>query len=173
MKSQKLFIANYQTEQQVEDAIRQLRKKGYNISNIYVIGKDCYIEQNVLGYHNFYDRIEKWGTLGLLFAIAFLGLSFALLFFFKLAVRKPYLRLAIIYASVIILLGVVIPLISLGFSKNDKIKYKTQIKARKYILCAEESALQIDKMRALLHIHIPKENSVTEKENQNLIQKEI
>ncbi|MBE8726045.1 hypothetical protein [Flavobacterium hungaricum] len=171
MKNQKLFIAHYQTQQQTEEAIKTLKKNGYDITKLSIIGMDCYTEQNVLGYHNIYDRMEKWSVTGL-FAIGLSGLIFGTLLFFNLIVRLPYLRVPIIAACLIILILSIIPLIIAAFSKNTTIKYHTQIKARKFMLCANETVAEIDKMRVLLQIHIPKENSPGEKENQILLDNE-
>jgi hypothetical protein len=52
MKNKKLLIAHYKTQQETEEAIKKLKKNGYDITNLSVIGMDCYTEQNVLGYHN-------------------------------------------------------------------------------------------------------------------------
>jgi len=169
MEDKKLLIAHYKTQQQAEEAIKKLRQNGYDIKNLCVIGTDCYTEQNVLGYHNIYDRMEKWSVLGL-FAIALVGLLLGSIFFFNIGMSIPYLRISIIYVCVIVLIAAVIPLISLALSREPTIKYETQIKAQKFMLFANETPAQIDTMRSLLKIHVPKENSISEKENQLLIE---
>lgn len=169
MEDKKLLIAHYKTQQQAEEAIKKLKQNGYDIKNLCVIGMDCYTEQNVLGYHNIYDRMEKWSVLGL-FTIALVGLLFGLIFFFNIGRSIPYLRVSIIYVCVGILIAAVIPLISLAFSREPTIKYETQIKAQKFMLFANETPVQIATMRSLLKIHVPKENSISEKENQLLIE---
>lgn len=169
MENQKLFVANYKTQQQVEDALKKLKKSGYDITKLSVIGKDCHIEQRVLRYFNIYDQMEKWSTVGL-FAIGLCGLLFGLLFIFDFVASIPYLKIPIIYACVAILLGAALPLIGMGFSKEKTIKYKTEVKAKKFVLFAEENHTEIERIRNILEIHIPKENSITEKENQFLLE---
>lgn len=169
MKNKKLLIAHYKTQQETEEAIKKLKQNGYDITNLSVIGMDCYTEQNVLGYHNIYDEMEKWSILGL-FAIAFAGLLYVSLFFFNIGMSIPYLGISIIYVCLVILLAAAIPLISLTFSRNPEIKYKTQIKAQKFMLFANETPVQIDAMRTILEVHVPKENSISEKENQLLME---
>ncbi|WP_291287489.1 hypothetical protein [Flavobacterium sp.] len=171
MQNQQLFVANYKTQQQAEDAIKKLKKSGYDITKLSIIGKDCYTEQNVLGYFNIYDKMEKWSTTGLL-AIGLCGLLFGLLFIFNLTASLPYFRIPIIYACVTILLGATLPLIGMGFSKNKTIKYKTEVKARKYVLFAQETNASIEIMRTILNIHVPKENSIEEKESRTLLENE-
>lgn len=169
MENQKLFIANYKTQQEAENAIKKLKKSGYDITKLSVMGTDCYIEQNVLGYFNIYDKMEKWSILGL-FAIGLCGLLFGLLFIFNFTASIPSFKIPIIYACVAILLAVVLPLISMRFSKDRSIKYKTEVKARKFILFTHETNAKIENIRTLLQIHIPKENSITEREMQLFIE---
>jgi hypothetical protein len=169
MKDKKLLIAHYKTQQETEQAIKKLRQNGYDITKLCVIGTDCYTEQNVLGYHNLYDKMEKWSILGL-FAIAFAGLLFGSFFYFNIGMSIPYFRISIIYVCGAILLAAAIPLVSLALSREPTIKYRTQIKALKFMLFTNESAAQIEKMRSILKIHVPKENSTAEKENQLLLE---
>jgi hypothetical protein len=169
MKNQKLFIANYKTQQQVEDAIKKLKKSGYDITKLSIIGTECHTEQSVLGYFNIYDKMEKWNSLGL-FVIGLCGFLFGLFFIFNFAASFPYFRIPIIYASLAILLGVTLPIIVMAFSKGKTIKYKTEVKARKFALFAQETNAKIEMMRTILQIHIPKENSIAEKENQMILE---
>jgi uncharacterized protein YacL len=172
MENQKLLVANYKTQQQAEDAIKKLKKSGYNITKLSIIGIDCYTEQSVLGYFNIYDKMEKWSTTGL-FAIGLCGLLFGLLFIFNFTASLPYFRIPIIYACVAILLGAMLPLIGMGVSKEKSIKYKTEVKARKFVLFAQETNAEIEIIRSILQINVPTENSKTEKENQHLFGNEI
>jgi len=169
MENQKLFVANYQTQQQVEDAIKKLKKSGYDITKLSVIGTECHTEQSVLGYFNIYDKMEKWSTL-VFFAVGLCGLLFGLLFIFNFAASFPYFKIPIIYACIAILLGATLPLIGMGFSKDKTIKYKTEVKARKFALFAQETNTTIEMIRTILQIHVPKENSITEKENQMILE---
>lgn len=169
MENQKLFVANYQTQQQVEDAIKKLKKSGYDITKLSVIGTECHTEQSVLGYFNIYDKMEKWSTL-VFFAVGLCGLLFGLLFIFNFAASFPYFKIPIIYACIAILLGATLPLIDMGFSKDKTIKYKTEVKARKFALFAQETNATIEMIRTILQIHIPKENSIAEKENQIILE---
>lgn len=169
MKNKKLLVAYFQTQQKAEDAIVKLKKNGYDIKKLSLIGTECYTEQSVLGYFNVYDKMEKWTTIGL-FVVALSGMILGSLFFFNIGMSIPNYKMPIIYACTAILIVAIIPLLVLGFTRNKTITYKTEIKARKFMLCADETVSQIDKMRTLLHIHVPKENSITERENQVLLE---
>lgn len=171
MENQKLFVANYKTLQQAEDAIIKLKKSGYDITKLSVMGTDCYTEQSVLGYFNIYDKMEKWSTLGLL-AIGLCGLLFGLFFLFNFNVSLPYFKIPIIYACAAILLVASLPLIVMGFSKQKSIMYKTEVKARKFMLVAQESNAKIEVIQNILQIHVPKENSPAEQQNRMLLESE-
>lgn len=168
MENQKLLVANFKTLLQAEDAVKKLKKNGYDITRLSIIGKDCYTEQSVLGYFNIYNRMEKWSTLGI-FAVGLCLLLFGLLFIFNFTAGLPSFRIPILYAGVAVLLGATLPLISMGFSKHKNIRYKTEIKARKYLLTSQETNSKIEEMRIILEIQIPKENSPAAKENHILL----
>lgn len=169
MKDKKLLIAHYKTLQQAEEAIKKLKQNGYDITNLCVIGMDCYTEQNVLGYHNIYNQMEKWSILGLL-AVALAGFLFGSFILFNIGMTIPYLRISIIFVCAATLLAAIITIIILALSKEPTIKYRTQIKAQKFMLFANATPAQIDRMRNVLKIHVPKENSIAEKENQLLFE---
>lgn len=172
MKNQQLFVANYKTQEQAQDAIQKLKKEGYNITKLSIIGSDCYTEQTALGYFSIYNRMGKWSALGF-FAIGSCALLFGLLFIFNFTASLPYFKIPIMYACVALLLGITLPLISIGISRDKTIKYKTEIKARKYVLVAQETNAKIQTIQSILDAHVPKENSTQEKENQPLLENKI
>lgn len=157
MKNQPLFVAHYKTKQLAEDAVKKLKKNGYDISKLSIIGSGCYTEQRILGYFNISEKMEKWGAPGL-FILGWCGLLFGLLFILNFTASIPDFKVPIIYACVAVLLGATLPLIGMGFSKNETIKYKTEIKARKYILFAQETNAKIEIIRTLLQTNIGKKH---------------
>lgn len=169
MENQKLFVAKFKTWQQAEDAIKKLKKSDYDITKLSIIGTDCYLEKSVRGYSDIYDKVEKWSTLAV-FSIGLCGLLFGFFFVFNFAARIPYFRIPIIYACLAVLLGATLPLIGMGISRGKTIQYKTGLKARKFMLFAEETNAKIEEIRTLLQIHIPKENTITEKENRMILE---
>jgi hypothetical protein len=172
MENQQQFIADYNTLQQVDDAVKKLKKSGYDIRELEIIGQDCYIKQSVNGNFNIYDKMEKWGTTGL-FTIGLCGLLFGLLFIFNFTASLPYFKTPIIFACIAVLLGATLPLIGMGFSKGEPIKYKTEIKAHKYVLFAQQKNANIEIIRSILNPHAPVENSIKEREGQALLKNEV
>jgi hypothetical protein len=72
------LVAGYSAQSDAEDAVRQLRKSGYDITNLSIVARGCHIEKRVVGFYTAADRIQYWckngvlcgGILGLLFGAA-------------------------------------------------------------------------------------------------------
>ena len=71
-------VAAYSAQADAEDAVRQLRKAGYDIRNLSIVDKGYHIEKRIVGFYDAADRVKQWaktgilwgGTLGLLSAAA-------------------------------------------------------------------------------------------------------
>jgi Heat induced stress protein YflT domain len=59
-------VAVYSAQADAEDAVRHLRKAGYDIQNLSIIDKGYHIEKRVVGFYNEVDRIKQWGKSGIL-----------------------------------------------------------------------------------------------------------
>jgi hypothetical protein len=59
-------VAVYSAQPDAEDAVRQLRKAGYDIRNLSIVDKGYHIEKRVVGFYNAVDRIQQWGKTGVL-----------------------------------------------------------------------------------------------------------
>ena len=78
MPQNDVVVAVFCAHNAAEDAIKQLRKSGYDITRLSIVIKDYHIEEHVAGFYNAGDRIKHWGqcgalwggTLGLLFGAA-------------------------------------------------------------------------------------------------------
>lgn len=172
MKNQQLFIANYKTQQQAKDAIKKLKKNGYDITKLSIIGAGCYTEQTVIESFDIYERMKKWSAIGF-FLIGLCGLLFGLLFIFNLTASLPYYKIPIFYACVAVLLGATLPLIGIGFSKDKAIKYKTKLKDGKYTLFAQETNDKIETILKILDTNIPEEKLLGEKANQTPLRNKV
>jgi hypothetical protein len=69
------MVAVYSAQADAEDAVRQLRKSGYDITNLSIVVKGYHIEKRVAGFYNAADRIQYWGKNGALCG-GILGLLF-------------------------------------------------------------------------------------------------
>jgi hypothetical protein len=59
-------VAVYSAQPDAEDAVRQLRKAGYDIRNLSIVDKGYHIEKRVVGFYDAADRIQQWGKNGVL-----------------------------------------------------------------------------------------------------------
>src|SRR5580704_10577585 len=68
-------IAVYDNHLAAEDAVKELRKSGFDVKKLSVVGKDYHTDEQVVGYYNAGDRMKYWGKVG-----AFWGGFWGLLF---------------------------------------------------------------------------------------------
>ena len=57
-------IAVYDTHSAAEGAIAELKKSGFDMTKVSIVGKDYHTEENVVGYYNAGDRMKYWGSMG-------------------------------------------------------------------------------------------------------------
>ena len=67
-------VAVYSAHADAEDAVRQLRKAGYDIRNLSIVDKGYHIEKRVVGFYNAADRIKQLGQRAAYSGAALLGL---------------------------------------------------------------------------------------------------
>ena len=58
-------VAVYSAHAGAEDAVRQLRKAGYDIRNLSIVVSGYHIEKRVVGFYSAVDRIKQWGKNGI------------------------------------------------------------------------------------------------------------
>jgi uncharacterized membrane protein len=68
-------VAIYETHSQVEEAVKELQKSGFDIKKMSIVGRDYQTDEHVVGYYNAGDRMKYWGKMG-----AFWGGIWGLLF---------------------------------------------------------------------------------------------
>jgi uncharacterized membrane protein len=160
MKKENAIIALYDTHDEAELAVRELQKSGYDMKQLSIVGKDYHTDENVVGYYNMGDRMQKWGGIG-----AFWGGMWGLLFgsaFFLLPGIGPLLIAGPFVTSLVgALEGAVAlgglsalgaALVSLGIPKDSILEYETEIKAGKFMLLAHGTAAEIETARETLGV---------------------
>jgi hypothetical protein len=150
-------IAVYPDNTSLEEAVKELRRSGIDLSMLSIVGKDYYSDQQVVGYYNVGDRMKHWGKLaafwgGLwgLFGAAFLWVPGVgpLLAAGPLA---EWIVGALEGAVVVGGLGALgAGLYSLGISKDSSVKYETAIKAGRYLLVWHGAAAETTRAREIL-----------------------
>jgi hypothetical protein len=150
--------ADYDTHDAAEEAIKELRKSGFDVSKLSVIGKDYHTEDHVVGYYNAGDRMKYWGKFG-----AFWGGLWGLLIgaaFFWVPGVGPLLVAGPVAAWIIgALEGAVVVgglsalgagLFSLGIPKDSILKYESAVKADKFVLLVHGTAEEAAKAQEIL-----------------------
>jgi Protein of unknown function (DUF3341) len=158
-------IAVYDTHSAAEDAIAELKKSGFDMTKVSIVGKDYHTEENVVGYYNAGDRMKYWGSMG-----AFWGGLWGLLVgaaFFWVPGVGPLLVAGPVAAWIIAALeGAVVvgglsvvgaALYSAGIPKDSILKYETAIKADKYLVVIHGTADEGAKAKDILSTTKPAE----------------
>ncbi|MBV8115359.1 MAG: DUF3341 domain-containing protein [Silvibacterium sp.] len=158
-------VAVYDTHSAAEDAISELKKSGFDMTKVSIVGKDYHTEEHVVGYYTTGDRMKYWGSMG-----AFWGGLWGLLVgaaFFWVPGVGPLLVAGPVAAWIIAALeGAVVvgglsvlgaALYSAGIPKDSILKYETAIKADKYLVVIHGTADEGAKAKAILTTTKPAE----------------
>jgi hypothetical protein len=151
-------VAIYDTHADAEEAIEELKKASFDVTQLSVIGKDYHTEEHVVGYYNAGDRIKYWGKMG-----AFWGGLWGLLVgaaFFWVPGVGPLLIAGPVAAWIIgALEGAVVvgglsalgaALYSAGIPKDSVVRYETALKADKFLLVVHGTADEGAKAKEIL-----------------------
>ena len=64
MTNENAVVAVYNSHVQAEEAVDQLKRAGFDMTKLSIVGKDYHTEENVVGYYNAGDRMKHWGKMG-------------------------------------------------------------------------------------------------------------
>ncbi len=155
-KQSPVFV--YDTHQQAEQAIRLLSADGFDVKKLSVIGKGYHSEEHPIGFYTLGDRIKTWGGIGAFWG-GIWGLLVAPAVFFipglgLMAMAGPLVSLLVGALEGAVVVGGVsalgAALMNIGVSKEDVIKYQTDLSADKYILMVHGSSADIESARSIL-----------------------
>ena len=158
-------IAIYDAHTDVDAAVKELQKGGFDMTKLSVVGKDYHTDEQVVGYYNAGDRMRYWGKIG-----AIWGGLWALLFgaaFFWIPGVGPLLIAGPLAAAFVAALESAVlvgglsalgaALHSIGIPKDSILKYETAIKANKYLLVAQGTATEVARAKEILKTTKPTE----------------
>lgn len=149
----------FNTHEQAEDAIHALRRSGFDVRKLSLIGKGYHSEEHPVGFYTVGDRIKAWGGIGAFWG-GIWGLLLAPAVFFLPGLGLLAMSGPIVVALMGALEGVVVvgglsalgaALTQLGISKAQAIKYETAIKVDKYLLMIHGDADEQAQANAVLH----------------------
>jgi len=151
-------VAIYKTHIDAENAIQELKRGGYDMKKLSIVGRDYKTEEQVVGYYNAGDRMKYWGKLG-----AFWGGVWGLLVgaaFFAVPGIGPVLVAGPLVAWIVAgLEGAVAVgglsvigagLYSIGIPRDSIIRYEVALKANNYLLIAHGTAEEAERARDIL-----------------------
>ncbi len=141
-----------------ENAIRELKKAGFDIRRFSIVGRDFHTEDNVVGFYTTGDRMKYWGKMGafwgglwgLLVGAAFLiipGVG-------PVVVAGPVASWIIgalegaIFVGGVSVLGAA--LVSVGIPRDRALKYESSVKAGKFLLISHGTPAEAERVRNVL-----------------------
>jgi uncharacterized membrane protein len=158
MPDQKAVVAIYNTHTEAEEAVKELQRSGFDMTQLSIVGKDYHTEDHVVGYYNTGDRMKAWGRMG-----AFWGGLWGLLLgaaFFAIpgigpvAIAGPLVSWIVgaLEGAVVVggLSALGAGLASIGIPRDSILKYETALKADKFLLIAHGTPEQVDHAKTIL-----------------------
>jgi hypothetical protein len=61
MTNENAIVAVYNNHAEAEEAVDHLKRAGFDMTKLSIVGKDYHTEENVVGYYNAGDRMKYWG----------------------------------------------------------------------------------------------------------------
>lgn len=152
------LLAVYSDHASAENAVKLLRKNGMTMDQLSIVGQDFKTIEQPIGFLTTGSvacdgaRVGAWtgGFFGILAGAAFLivpGIGPLIIAGPLAATLLGGIEGAIAGSAVGALTGA---LVSLGFSKNEAIRYESQIKAGKFLVTLKGDSEQIEKARKLV-----------------------
>jgi uncharacterized membrane protein len=151
-------VAIYNTHTEAEEAVKELQRSGFDMTQLSIVGKDYHTEDHVVGYYNTGDRMKAWGRMG-----AFWGGLWGLLLgaaFFAIPGIGPVVVAGPLVGWIVgALEGAVVVgglsalgagLASIGIPRDSILKYETALKADKFLLIAHGTPEQVDRAKSIL-----------------------
>lgn len=168
MTNENAIVAVYNDHIQAEQAVDQLKRAGFDMTKLSIVGKDYHTEENVVGYYNAGDRMKHWGKMGAFWG-GLWGLLFGAAFFFvpgigPVLVAGPvaaWIVAALEGAAVVGGLSAIgAGLYSIGIPKDSILRYEVALKADKFLLIAHGTMGDVAKAKETIERTSPAEVNV-------------
>ena len=168
MTNENAVVAIYNSHVEAEQAVSQLKKAGFDMKKLSIVGKDYHTEENVVGYYNAGDRMKYWGKWGAFWGGVW-GLLFGAAFFFVPGIGPVLVAGPLAAWIVAALEGAVVVggvsaigagLFSIGIPKDSVLRYEVALKADKFLLIAHGAAEETAKAKEIIGRTSPVEVNV-------------
>lgn len=157
------------SHQEAEAAIQTLKKFGFDVKKLSLIGKGYHSEEHPVGFYSTGDKIRAWGSTGAfwgsIWGILMAPAVFLLPPLGMVAMAGPIVSVVISALEGAVLVGglsaVGAALSQLGVPKEQVIVYETALKADKYVLMVHGSADEVARAKSILAGNQPMEVAET------------
>jgi hypothetical protein len=158
MTNENAVVAVYNNHVEAEQAVDQLKRAGFDMKKLSIVGKDYHTEENVVGYYNVGDRMKYWGKMGAFWG-GIWGLLFGAAFFFVPGIGPVLVAGPVAAWIVAALEGAVVvgglsaigaSLYSIGIPKGSILRYEVALKADKFLLIAHGTADEVAKAKEMI-----------------------
>jgi hypothetical protein len=146
------------SHQEAEAAIQTLKKFGFDVKKLSLIGKGYHSEEHPVGFYSTGDKIRAWGSTGAfwgsMWGILMAPAVFLLPPLGMVAMAGPVVSVVISALEGAVLVGglsaVGAALSELGVPKDQVIVYETALKADKYVLMVHGSDDEVARAKSIL-----------------------
>lgn len=146
------------SHQEAEAAIQTLKKFGFDVKKLSLIGKGYHSEEHPVGFYSTGDKIRAWGSTGAfwgsMWGILMAPAVFLLPPLGMVAMAGPIVSVVISALEGAVLVGglsaVGAALSQLGVPKEQVIVYETALKADKYVLMVHGSDDEVARAKSIL-----------------------
>jgi hypothetical protein len=151
-------LAIFNNHSDAERAVKELKRSGYDMKKLSIVGKDYHSEEHVVGYYNACDRMKYWGKLGAFWG-GLWGILFGSAFFWIPGIGPVLVGGPLVSAIVGGLEGAVLVggfsalgagLYSLGIPRDSVLRYETALKSDKFLLIAHGTLDEVNRAREIL-----------------------
>lgn len=158
MKENNSIVAIYKNHTDAESAIKELKKAGFDMKKLSIVGKEYQTDENVVGFYNTGDRMATWGKFGAFWGGVW-GLVFGSAMFVvpgigPIVIGGPLVTwvLAALQSAAIVggLSAIGAGLYSFGIPKDSILKYETALKADKFLVIAHGTIQEIEKAKEII-----------------------
>src|ERR1700734_893215 len=158
MTNENAIVAVYNDHDQAEQAVDQLKRNGFDMTKLSIVGKDYHTEENVVGYYNAGDRMKYWGKMGVFWG-GIWGLLFGAAFFVVPGIGPVLVAGPLVAWIVAALEGAAVVgglsaigagLVSIGIPKDSVLQYESAVKAGNFVVVAHGTADEAAKAKSIL-----------------------
>ena len=158
MSDKNSLVATFDHHGKADAAVRELRRAGFKVESLSVVGKGDHAEGKAAGYYTVADRMMSWGQ-----DAAFWGGMWGLLVgsaFFLVPGVGPLLVAGPLVAWIVVALehevtaggatALGAALLSVGVPEASVLEYESSVKAGKFLLVAHGTAEEVRRAKAVL-----------------------